>query len=113
MGLVLLVIAALVLGWLMFATAGFAIGLVLTLLVSGLVGWLADQVIPGKLPGGWLGAVLAGICGGFIGNLLFHAMHWNLGFGVFGVELIPAFVGALLVVGAAELMTGSRHRPLV
>jgi uncharacterized membrane protein YeaQ/YmgE (transglycosylase-associated protein family) len=110
MGLVILLVLVLLLGWLMLATVGFAIGLLLTLFMAGLVGWLADLVVPGELPGGWIGAVLAGLIGGFIGRIVFHLLGINLGFGVFGVELIPAFVGAVLVVGAAELATSSGNR---
>ena len=47
--------------------------------------------------------------GGFIGRALFHAVGIrSLGFGLFGIELIPAFVGAVLVVVAAELFTSRR-----
>ena len=111
MGLLVLLVVVLVLGWFMLATIGFAVGLLLTLFMAGLVGWLADLVVPGELPGGWIGAVLAGLIGGFIGRILFHALGIrDLGFGLFGVELIPAFVGALIVVGAAELFTARRRR---
>jgi uncharacterized membrane protein YeaQ/YmgE (transglycosylase-associated protein family) len=110
MGLLVLLVVVLVLGWFMLATIGFAVGLLLTLFVAGLVGWLADLVVPGQLPGGWIGAVLAGLIGGFIGRILFHAVGIrDLGFGLFGIELIPAFVGALVVVGAAELFTSRRR----
>lgn len=110
MAILVLLILVLVFGWLMLATIGLAVGLLLTLLVAGLVGWAADMVVPGRLPGGWLGAVLAGLVGGFIGRLLFHAVGIrDLGFGLFGIELIPAFVGAVLVVVAAELFTSRRR----
>ncbi len=81
----------------------------MTLLVAGLVGWAADMVVPGRLPGGWIGAVLAGLIGGFVGGTLFHALGIRLGFGLFGIELIPAFVGAVLVVFAAEMYTSRRR----
>jgi uncharacterized membrane protein YeaQ/YmgE (transglycosylase-associated protein family) len=109
MGLLVLLILVVLFGWLMLATIGLAVGLLLTLVVAGLVGWAADAVVPGKLPGGWLGAVLAGLVGGFIGRLLFHALGIrDLGFGLFGIDLIPAFVGALIIVVAAELLTRRR-----
>src|SRR6516165_196963 len=75
------------------------IGLVLTLVMSGLVGWAADLIIPaGALPGGWLGAVLTGLIGGFVGAWLFGALHISdPGFVLFGVHLIPAFIGEVLV----------------
>ena len=82
------------------------IGLLLTLFVAGLIGWGADAVVPGRLPGGWLGAVLAGIVGGFIGHLVLG----NFGPALFGVRIIPAFAGAVVVAVTAELVTNSRAR---
>lgn len=89
----------------MWITVGL-LGLMLTLFVAGLVGWAADAVIPGRLPGGWLGAILAGIAGGFVGRLLVGPVGPVL----FGVHLVPAFLGALVVVGAVEVLNGSRSR---
>ncbi len=109
MGLLVLLILVVVFGGLMFAVIGSLVGLVLTLLMAGLVGWAADMVVPGRLPGGWIGAVLAGLIGGFVGGTLFHALHIRLGFALFGIELIPAFVGAVLVVLAAEMYTSRRR----
>ena len=98
-----LLILAIVLGavtWLTFTLVGF----LLTLAVAGLVGWAADAVVPGRLPGGWLGAVLAGIVGGFIGTLLLG----HVGPTIFGVNIIPAFIGAAAIALVAELGFGSR-----
>jgi uncharacterized membrane protein YeaQ/YmgE (transglycosylase-associated protein family) len=108
MGLILLILAAVALCWLFFNLTFSLIGVLLTIVVAGLVGWLADLVVPGKLPGGWLGAVLAGLIGGFIGGALFQAMHWNTGLRLAGVELIPAFVGAVIIAIAAEAFTSRR-----
>ncbi len=88
------------------------ISLAATFVVAGLVGWAADMVVPGKLPGGWFGAVLAGLAGGFIGSLLLKILGiHDPGFSLFRVDLVPAFVGALIVVVAVELYT--TRRPLV
>jgi uncharacterized membrane protein YeaQ/YmgE (transglycosylase-associated protein family) len=88
------------------------ISLAVTLVIAGLVGWAADMVVPGKLPGGWFGAILAGLIGGFIGDLLFRALGiHDPGFGLLGVDLLPAFVGALIVVVAVEVYT--TRRPVV
>jgi uncharacterized membrane protein YeaQ/YmgE (transglycosylase-associated protein family) len=89
------------------------VGLLLTLIVAGLVGWAADALIPGgKLPGGWVGAVLTGLIGGFVGAWLFGALRiHDPGFALFGVDLIPAFVGAVVVALAAQLFTS--RRPVV
>ena len=100
-GLVLVVL----LGMAMWATFGL-IGLALTLFMSGLLGWAADAVVPGQLPGGFIGAIVAGIIGGFLGKLVLG----NLGPELFGVRIIPAFVGAVIVVGAAEIFANTRSR---
>jgi uncharacterized membrane protein YeaQ/YmgE (transglycosylase-associated protein family) len=85
------------------------ISLAATLVVAALVGWAPDMVVPGKLPRGWFGAILAGLIGGFIGRLLFKALGiHDPGFSLVGVDLLPAFVSALIVVVAVELYTTRR-----
>lgn len=87
------------------------LGILFTLLVAGMVGALADAIIPGKLPGGWLGAVLAGIAGGFLGSLLFRLVNLGqVGPSIAGVPVIPAFVGAIVIAGAVELVSNTRAR---
>jgi uncharacterized membrane protein YeaQ/YmgE (transglycosylase-associated protein family) len=109
MGILVLLVLVIVVGWAVLATTVFAFGLLLTLIVAGLVGWAADAVVPGKLPGGWVGAVLAGLLGGFVGQLVFSALHiHDPGFGLFGVDLIPAFVGAVIITVVAEMFTSRR-----
>jgi uncharacterized membrane protein YeaQ/YmgE (transglycosylase-associated protein family) len=84
-------------------------GLVLTLVVAGLVGWAADLVMPGRLPGGPIGAVLTGIIGGFVGSLVFSLLHLpHIGPTLLRIEIVPAFVGALIVAGVAQLVTANR-----
>ena len=108
--LVILVLLVLVLGTGMWFTVGL-VGLIMTLIVAGLIGWAADAVVPGKLPGGWFGAVLAGLVGGWLGHLIFTWLRLpGLGLGFAGVELIPAFVGAVVIAVALELF--SSRRPL-
>jgi len=100
-----LLVVAVVLGaatWMTFTLMGF----LLTLVVAGLVGWAADAVVPGRLPGGWLGAVLVGIIGGFLGTLLLG----RIGPTIFDINIIPAFIGAAVIAVVAELATGSRSR---
>ena len=103
-GLLVLAVVLGALTWLTFTLVGF----LLTIAVAGLVGWAADAVIPGRLPGGWLGAVLAGIVGGFIGTLALG----RIGPTVFDINIIPAFIGAAIIAVVAELAVGSRSRAL-
>ncbi|HET6317331.1 MAG TPA: GlsB/YeaQ/YmgE family stress response membrane protein [Chloroflexota bacterium] len=110
MPFVILILAVIIFGWVFLALIGFTLGIFLTLFVAGLVGWLADLVVPGELPGGWVGAVIAGLAGGFLGGIVFRLLGiHDPGFGLFGIDLIPAFVGAVIVAFAAELLTRNRR----
>jgi uncharacterized membrane protein YeaQ/YmgE (transglycosylase-associated protein family) len=113
--LLLLILLILVFGGLTWFTIGLTLtlfGLLVTLFVAGLVGWAADLVVPGQLPGGWLGAVLAGLAGGVIGHFVFHLLGWQVQrFAIAGIDLIPAFVGAVIIAVIAELIT--TRRPVV
>ena len=58
------------------------------------VGGLTAEMIGGvKVPGGWIGSILVGLVGAWIGSALFH-------FGpiIEGIQIIPAIVGAAIFV---------------
>ena len=88
----------------MFWITGKIIGVIITLVIAGLVGALADSVVPGDLPFGWLGAILAGLVGSWLGVWLFDQMRWGLRFDLAGIPIIPAFVGALILSFIASLI---------
>jgi uncharacterized membrane protein YeaQ/YmgE (transglycosylase-associated protein family) len=109
--LVVLLLLVILLGAGSFLAIGLTVGLILTLVVAGLVGWAADLVVPGHLPGGWLGSVLAGLVGGLIGTWLFRVLNiHDPAFTLFRIDLIPAFVGAVIICVALQLF--STRRPL-
>jgi uncharacterized membrane protein YeaQ/YmgE (transglycosylase-associated protein family) len=109
--LLILILLVLFAGAGMWITIGL-VGLAMTLLVAGLIGWAADQLIPGRLPGGWLGAVLTGILGGFVGHLVFNLLHLaRVGPVIFGIDVVPAFVGAVIIAALAQMLT-TRQSPL-
>ncbi|MBV9169691.1 MAG: GlsB/YeaQ/YmgE family stress response membrane protein [Chloroflexi bacterium] len=89
------------------------LALLITLVIAGVIGWAADLLVPGgRLPLGWLGAVLTGIVGAWVGDLLFEALHLSfVGPRLAGIDVIPAFVGALVIAFAAQLFTA--RRPVV
>jgi uncharacterized membrane protein YeaQ/YmgE (transglycosylase-associated protein family) len=109
--LLILVLLVIVLGAGSIIAVGFTIGLIFTLIMAGLVGWAADAIVPGRLPGGWFGAVLSGLIGGFIGTWLFSVLGiHDPGFTLFRVDLVPAFVGAVVIAVAAQLLSGRPAR---
>jgi uncharacterized membrane protein YeaQ/YmgE (transglycosylase-associated protein family) len=94
--LILLFLVFVVASWLTFSLMGFA----LTLLVAGFVGWLADRIVPGSIPYGWLGAIVAGLAGAWIGGWFLG----NIGPHLFGIALIPALVGAVILAIIVNLI---------
>ncbi len=74
------------------------------IIVSGLVGAAADKVVPGDLPGGVLGAVMAG----WLGFILGHKILGDLGPSIAGVYLLPAFAGAVVLAFLAEIFLSKK-----
>jgi uncharacterized membrane protein YeaQ/YmgE (transglycosylase-associated protein family) len=81
------------------------VGLLITLLIAGLIGALADRIVPGKLPYGWLGAIVAGLAGSWLGTLLLG----DLGPTVRGIALIPALLGAIVLAFLVEMLFTRRR----
>lgn len=81
-----------------------------------IVSWILVGLIAGPVAGlvlkrrrrgfGWLGNVGLGLAGALVGGLLFSLLGWDFGLGEIVVSLadvIQAFLGALLLVGAVLL----------
>lgn len=68
--------------------------LLLTVIMSFIIGTVADKISPFDMPGGWVGATVAGFIGAWIGPLLFGAWGPILA----GFALVPSLIGAMLVV---------------
>ncbi|MBS2035040.1 GlsB/YeaQ/YmgE family stress response membrane protein [bacterium] len=99
---VLMLIAGLILA---FWFIGNAMGFLLMLLVAALVGFAADSLVPGRqIEHGWLGAMGAGLVGSWLGTL----MLGRIGPVLMGVPLLPALVGALVLVLVVSVV---RKRP--
>nr|WP_279325952.1 GlsB/YeaQ/YmgE family stress response membrane protein [Bacillus sp. FJAT-47783] len=62
--------------------------------MSGIIGWFASILIGRDMPGGVVGNVLAGFIGAWLGTALFGA--W--GPKIFGLSIIPAIVGSMIIV---------------
>jgi uncharacterized membrane protein YeaQ/YmgE (transglycosylase-associated protein family) len=110
LGQIIILVVAVLIGLVVLAPIiGFTIWLALTLLVAGLIGWLADRIVPGELPYGKAGAVGAGIVGAVIGSLIPGIS--GMGPELFNIRVVPAFVGALIVVALVEFFASRRRTP--
>ncbi len=84
----------------------------------GILGWIVVGFVAGALAravtgGGWnlgcLGTIVVGIVGGIIGGILFNAAG-DEGIGNFGLRsMLVAFVGAVVLLVIAGLVTGRNH----
>lgn len=108
MPLVLLLVLLLVIVMVAMAITFSIIHLVWMLLIAGLVGYVADVIVPGRLAWGWLGAILAGLVGSWVGVTLFNMLHlprWLESIRLGGIPLIPALVGAIIVALVASAVS--------
>ena len=103
---VLLAIALLVGLVVTFWLVGHLVGLALMLLMAALVAYVADSLVPGRVPYGWPGLALVGLVGGWIGT----ALVGRIGPHLFGVWVVPAFVGALVLTLVISLVAGRSRR---
>lgn len=110
LGQIIIIVVAVLIGLVVLTwIVGLTIWLVPTLLVAGLIGWLADRIVPGELPYGKAGAVGAGIVGAVVGALIPGVR--SMGPELFGIHVVPAFVGALIVVALVEFFASRRRTP--
>ncbi|MBI2939384.1 MAG: GlsB/YeaQ/YmgE family stress response membrane protein [Chloroflexi bacterium] len=77
------------------------LGVILSLIVAGIVGAIADAVVPGNIPYGFLGSVLAGLVGTWLGV----ALLGTIGPVIFNIPIVSAFIGALIVAFIYSLLT--------
>ncbi|HHW38758.1 MAG TPA: GlsB/YeaQ/YmgE family stress response membrane protein [Bacillales bacterium] len=70
------------------------VSFLLTAIIVVIIAAVADKLSPFSMPGSWAGLIIAGFSGEWIGSVIFGP--W--GPMVFGVSLIPALVGAFIVI---------------
>lgn len=74
------------------------LGFLIMLLVAAIVGFIGDALVPGRMPGGWVGSVIAGLLGSAVGGYLFNALAWPTGPVLGGLAVVPSILGAAIVV---------------
>jgi uncharacterized membrane protein YeaQ/YmgE (transglycosylase-associated protein family) len=77
------------------------------LIVGGVIGWLGGVIVGRDVPGGIIGNIVAGIVGSWLGGMLLGDMGPEVG----GFSIIPAILGAIVVVLIlSAILRGSRRR---
>lgn len=69
-------------------------GLIWTLIIGGVIGWLAGLILGRDIPGGIIGNIIAGFIGAWLGSFLLGSWGPVIG----GFYLIPALIGAIVIV---------------
>ena len=77
-------------------------GLIISLVVGGLIGWAAEAIMGRDVPGGVIGNIILGFVGSWVGGLLLG----DLGPTIHAFAIIPAILGAVLVVFLFGLIAG-------
>ncbi|MRX72459.1 GlsB/YeaQ/YmgE family stress response membrane protein [Bacillus lacus] len=81
-------------------------GFIMYLIVGGIIGWLAGLILGKDIPGGIIGNIIAGIIGAWIGGSLLG----DFGPTVADIALIPALIGAIILVFVASLILRNMRR---
>jgi uncharacterized membrane protein YeaQ/YmgE (transglycosylase-associated protein family) len=80
------------------------LGFVLTLIVAALAGWIGDALVKNRMPGGFWGALIAGLVGSWIGAYI--PFFNRLGPVLWGVAIIPTILGAAIFIFVLGLFRG-------
>ena len=89
---------------------GDCLGLIVMLLMLGVIGWVIDLIVPGKMPYGWLGGVVAAIIGGILGGWIFGAWGPSATFSGWRLAFIPALLGGIIFAFIVRFIMGMSGR---
>ncbi|ANY72953.1 GlsB/YeaQ/YmgE family stress response membrane protein [Paenibacillus ihbetae] len=77
-----------------------------SLIVGGIIGWIAGLIMGRDIPGGIIGNIIAGFVGAWLGGLLLGEWGPEMG----GFFIVPALIGAVVLVFIVSLIMGSMRR---
>lgn len=78
-----------------------------SLIIGGILGWLAGLIIRRDVPGGIIGNIIAGFIGSWLGSAILGRWGPTVG----GFHIIPALIGAIILIFIVSLImrsTGGR-----
>ena len=76
--------------------------MILFLVVAALCAILASALVPGRIPGGFLVAMICGVIGAWIGSQMMGSFGPTLA----GVSLLPTVLGSAVLVFVIALVSG-------
>jgi uncharacterized membrane protein YeaQ/YmgE (transglycosylase-associated protein family) len=77
-----------------------------SLIIGGIIGWLAGLIVGRDIPGGIIGNIVAGFIGGWLGGVILGDMGPEMG----GFHIVPALIGAIVLVAIVSLIFRSMGR---
>lgn len=84
-------------------------GLIIFLAVGLIAGFIARALVPGPDPMGWLGTMILGIVGSFVGRTL-AALVFGGTLDISAAGLVGSVIGAIIVLLIWRAMGGERTR---
>jgi uncharacterized membrane protein YeaQ/YmgE (transglycosylase-associated protein family) len=82
-------------------------GIIVFLIVGLVAGFIARALVPGPDPMGWLGTLILGLVGSFVGGTL-AALIFGGSFDISPAGLVGSIVGAIIVLLIWRAMGGRR-----
>jgi len=89
---------------------GDCLGLIVMVIMLGVLGWVIDLIIPGRMPYGWLGGIVAALIGGLIGGWIFGTFGPAATFNGFTLAFIPALLGGIILAFIVRFVMGMNGR---
>jgi uncharacterized membrane protein YeaQ/YmgE (transglycosylase-associated protein family) len=84
------------------------LGFIGMLIALSVIGWVIDQIIPGRMPYGWLGGIAAAIVGGLLGGFLLGQWGPGVTWQGWTLAFIPALLGGIVLALIVRFIMGSR-----
>ncbi len=86
------------------------IGFILFCLVAAACAWIAEALVPGVIPGGFLVSAIVGVLGAWLGSSFLGGFGPSLA----GVPILPAIIGSAVLIFLLSLLSRPwwRARPM-
>ncbi|ABJ67963.1 GlsB/YeaQ/YmgE family stress response membrane protein [Pediococcus pentosaceus] len=81
-------------------------GLIWTLIVGAIIGVIAGALTSKDMPAGWIGNIVAGLVGSWLGQSLLGTWGPSLA----GMALIPSIIGAVILVAIVSWILKATHK---